>query len=255
MRPYFDGRVSACRRLHEEHQGGFAGQLPDGRLRRESRRQHSEGGPETDTQGLEGDVRLDEHGVRERVQAVALAALHQIIEGLLQGGPDRVLPRVRLRVDIGRTRRAPDEQLDGMSPLPPVCEGPHPSTSLSDQDDENEEGFPALVVYERWDLWTPEAGLYESEGHGKLGIGDGNHRSEDGDSFKIECEGMGSRASDDAMITPPQHLKHKLEQLVNNYALEFNMDKWTVSGVLAEVAVDILFKEDDYPNEDEDFDE
>ena len=57
------------------------------------------------------------------------------------------------------------------------------------------------------------------------------------------------------MITPPQHLKHKLEQLVTNYALEFNMNKWTVSGVLAEVAVDILFKEDDYPNDDEDFDD
>jgi hypothetical protein len=200
-------------------------------------------------------VRLDEYGVRQRVQAVALAALHQIIEGLLQGGTDRVLPRVRLRVDIGRTRRSPDEQLDGMPPLPPVCEGPHASTGPTDQDDENEEGFPALVVYECWDLWTPEAGLHEPEGHGELGFGDGDHRSEDGDSFKIECEGMGSRASDDAMITPPQHLKHKLEQLVTNYALEFNMNKWTVSGVLAEVAVDILFKEDDYPNDDEDLED
>tara|TARA_R100001440_G_scaffold53805_1_gene73613 strand:- start:5338 stop:5520 length:183 start_codon:yes stop_codon:yes gene_type:complete len=57
------------------------------------------------------------------------------------------------------------------------------------------------------------------------------------------------------MITPPQHLKHKLEQLVTNYALEFNMNKWTVSGVLAEVAVDILFKEDDYPNDDEDLED
>jgi hypothetical protein len=33
------------------------------------------------------------------------------------------------------------------------------------------------------------------------------------------------------------------------------MNKWTVSGVLAEVAVDILFKEDDYPNDDEDLED
>jgi hypothetical protein len=200
-------------------------------------------------------MRLDEHGVRHRVQAVALAALHQVIEGLLQGGPDRVLPRIRLRIDIGRTRRSSDEQLDGLPPLPPFCEGSHAQTGPSHPDDENQEGFPALVVYERWDMWTPETGLHDPEGYEQLGDGHGDHRSEDGDGFKVECEGVGGGTEDHEMLTPAQHLKHKLEQFVNNYALEFNMNKWTVAGVLQEVAIDILFKEDDYPDEDEDFEE
>lgn len=252
MRPYFDGRVSACRRLYEEYQGGPAGQLPDGRLRREPRRQYQEGRPEADTQGLERDIPLDEHGIRHRVQAVALAALHQIIEGLLQGGPDRVLPRVRLRVDIGRTRRLADEQLDGMPPVPPVCEGSYAPTSPTNENDENTEGFPALVVYERWDVWTPETGLHEPEGHEQLGIGDGDNRGEDGDSFAIKCEGMGGRVEDNEMLNAAQHLKQTLERQVENYAIEFDMNKWVVAGVLQEMAIDYLFKDDEFPKDEDD---
>ena len=250
-RSYFDGRVSACRSFFEEYSGSSTNGLPLDHLRGESRRQHQEVGPEANTTGAEGSVRLDEYGIRQRVQAVALASLHQIIEGLLQGGPDRVLPRVRLRVDIGRTRRSSDEQRDGMSPVSPVCQGAYPSTSTSHPDDENQEGIPAVVVYECWDLRTIETGLHGSEGHEQLGFGDGAHRGEDGDSFAIECEGVGGGVEDDEMLNAAQHLKQTLERQIENYAIEFDMNKWVVSGVLQELAIDYLFKDDNFPKEED----
>jgi len=251
-RSYFDGRVSACRSLLEEYSRGSANGLPTDHLRGEPRRQHQESGPEAYTHGFEGGVRLDEYGVRQRVQAVALASLHQVIEGLLQGGPDRVLPRVRLRIDIGRTRRLADEQLDGMPPVPPFCEGSHTSTGPTHPDDENPKGFPALVVYECWDVWTPETGLHDPEGHEQLGDGHGDYRSEDGDSFAVKCEGMGGRVEDNEMLNAAQHLKQTLERQVENYAIEFDMNKWVVAGVLQEMAIDYLFKDDEFPKDEDD---
>ena len=254
-RPYSDGRVSARGFILEEHSPELAGWVSIGDMRGESRRQHQESGPETDTEGTERDRLLDEHGVCGGVQAVALAALHQICCGVLPGRTGGVLPRVRLRVDFGRVGGSPDEQCDWMSSLPPVCAWAYPSTSSPDADCENEEGSAPMVVHECGDVRPFEAGLHDEERHWELGIWLGSNRGEDGDSLPVECEGMVGGIEDDAMLTAAQKLKNDLQRYVENFALEFDMNKWTAAGVLEEVKTDVLFESDSWPQPDIDEDD
>lgn len=198
---------------------------------------------------------MDEHRVCGGVQAVALAALHQICCGVLPDRSSGVLPRVRLRIDFGRVGGPTDEQSDWMSSLPPVCAWAYPSTPTTDSDHEDSEGIPPMVVHECGDMRPLEAGLHDEEGHWELGIWLGSDRSPDGNSVSPECQGMGSGVEDDEMITAAEKLKSDLERYIENFALEFEMNKWTVAGVLEEVKTDILFESESWPQPDFDEDD
>ena len=54
------------------------------------------------------------------------------------------------------------------------------------------------------------------------------------------------------MLNTAQHLKQTLERQVENYAIEFDMNKWVVAGVLQEMAIDYLFKDDEFPKDEDD---
>jgi ribosomal protein S17E len=60
---------------------------------------------------------------------------------------------------------------------------------------------------------------------------------------------------DDEMITAAEKLKSDLERYIENFALEFEMNKWTVAGVLEEVKTDILFESETWPQPDFDEDD
>ena len=55
------------------------------------------------------------------------------------------------------------------------------------------------------------------------------------------------------MITPAQKMKTELQKHVNYWQTEFDLDKWQVSGVLFEIAMDTLMiiPVDDDDDEDE----
>tara|TARA_R110002012_G_scaffold158753_4_gene320293 strand:+ start:134 stop:346 length:213 start_codon:yes stop_codon:yes gene_type:complete len=67
---------------------------------------------------------------------------------------------------------------------------------------------------------------------------------------------LGSRISKDvAMITPAQKMKTELQKHVSYWQTEFDLDKWQVSGVLFEIAMDALMVievEDNHDDDDDD---
>jgi|TARA_A100001515_G_C4427807_1_gene162648 hypothetical protein len=66
---------------------------------------------------------------------------------------------------------------------------------------------------------------------------------------------MGGGVEDDAMLSAAEKLKNDLQRAVENFALEFDMNKWTVAGVLEEVKTDVLFESDSWPQPDFDEDD
>ena len=57
------------------------------------------------------------------------------------------------------------------------------------------------------------------------------------------------------MITPAQKMKTELQKHVNYWQTEFDLDKWQVSGVLFEIAMDALMVieiEDEHDDDDDD---
>ena len=66
---------------------------------------------------------------------------------------------------------------------------------------------------------------------------------------------MGGGVEDDAMLSAAEKLKNDLQRAVENFALEFDMNKWTVAGVLEEVKTDVLFESDSWPQPEFDEDE
>ena len=66
---------------------------------------------------------------------------------------------------------------------------------------------------------------------------------------------LGSRISEDvAVITPAQKMKTELQKHVNYWQTEFDLDKWQVSGVLFEIAMDALMVieiEDEHDDDDD----
>ena len=52
------------------------------------------------------------------------------------------------------------------------------------------------------------------------------------------------------MLSAAEKLKNDLQRAVENFALEFDMNKWTVAGVLEEVKTDVLFESDSWPQPD-----
>jgi len=57
------------------------------------------------------------------------------------------------------------------------------------------------------------------------------------------------------MLSAAEKLKNDLQRAVENFALEFDMNKWTVAGVLEEVKTDVLFESDSWPQPEFDEDE
>jgi|TARA_Y100000004_G_scaffold6764_1_gene7682 hypothetical protein len=57
------------------------------------------------------------------------------------------------------------------------------------------------------------------------------------------------------MLSAAEKLKNDLQRAVENFALEFDMNKWTVAGVLEEVKTDVLFESDSWPQPDFDEDD
>ena len=59
-------------------------------------------------------------------------------------------------------------------------------------------------------------------------------------------------------ISPNEKFSEELKKMVRYWELEFDLDKWSITGVLLDVAVDVLFethKIDEFDEEDEEDDE
>jgi hypothetical protein len=73
---------------------------------------------------------------------------------------------------------------------------------------------------------------------------------------------LGSKTHQDAImaISPNEKFADELHKMVKYWELEFDLDKWSITGVLLDVAVDVLFEtnridfeteiEDDEDNEE-----
>ena len=55
---------------------------------------------------------------------------------------------------------------------------------------------------------------------------------------------LGSRIDQDALmaISPNEKFAEELKKMVRYWELEFDLDKWSITGVLLDVAVDVLFE-------------
>lgn len=61
-------------------------------------------------------------------------------------------------------------------------------------------------------------------------------------------------------ITPAEKFKEEAAKMVRYWAIEFELEHWTMAGVMMDVAMDILYREatvtvDDDEDEDEDEDD
>jgi hypothetical protein len=59
-------------------------------------------------------------------------------------------------------------------------------------------------------------------------------------------------------ISPNEKFAEELQKMVRYWEIEFDLDKWSITGVLLDVAVDVLFDNHQLPDdsdEDEDDDE
>ena len=81
----------------------------------------------------------------------------------------------------------------------------------------------------------------QEKGHLHVGVGHADSRLHMGQAIQAQWPMLGSGTSEDAVVkSPPQKMHEEVKRQVVYWQTEFDMDKWSVAGVLFDIAMDLL---------------
>ena len=119
-------------------------------------------------------------------------------------------------------------------------EGPHPPALAADPVQENSKDQPAVLVCKCWHLWPVAPRVHEAKRLQPVGFsyaGCGLHL---GKTIPPERAVLGRGSQENAVKSPPQKMQEEVRRQVVYWQTEFDMDKWSVAGVLFDIAMDLL---------------